>query len=90
MVTSLTLAASLPSRDAAAQAAAGWGGDTIVLYNISPPDSTGSAEAVVWNTQWDNKAEAAEFCTQVKIALKRREKVTVVCDEVTVRVTILS
>lgn len=90
LVTSLTLAASLPSRDAAAQAAAGWGGDTIVLYNISPPDSTGSAEAVVWNTQWDNKAEAAEFCTQVKIALKRREKVTVVCDEVTVRVTILS
>jgi hypothetical protein len=47
-----------------AEAAAGWGGDTIL--NLDGPDGTWAA---VWQTTWDAPADAAEFAPAADAAL---------------------
>jgi hypothetical protein len=47
-----------------AEAAAGWGGDTIV--NLDGPDGTWAA---IWQTTWDTPADAAEFAPAADAAL---------------------
>jgi hypothetical protein len=49
---------------AASQAAAGWGGDRVMLL-----DAPGGATAVAMITEWDTPADAAEFATAAKTAL---------------------
>jgi hypothetical protein len=47
-----------PSADAAAaaEAAAGWGGDRVAMY-----DGPGGAWLIAWSTAWDSSADAREF-----------------------------
>lgn len=47
-----------------AEAAAGWGGDTVA--DLDGPDG---AWAVVWQTTWDTPADAAEFAPAAETAL---------------------
>ncbi len=46
----------LPAPPPRAEAAAGWGGDRLVSL-----DGPGEAWAVVWQTEWDSRADAKEF-----------------------------
>lgn len=45
-----------PSPSAAAEAAAGWGGDRVASY-----DGPDGAWAVVWKTAWDTPQDAEQF-----------------------------
>lgn len=48
------------SRDRAAEAAAGWGGDAVALYDRAGDLNDGD-EVLVWISEWDDEAEAAAF-----------------------------
>jgi len=78
-VTSLVVTAFNQDRGKAANAAAGWGGDTIVLYERSLPDK---GDTVVWNTVWDTKNDAQEFCDVFKSV-----DMSVFCRDSSVRIT---
>ncbi len=80
-ITSLVLTAFNQDRVKAANAAAGWGGDTIVLYKLATPDR-GDIDVVVWNTVWDTKNDAQEFCDAFKFV-----DASVYCEDSSVRVT---
>ena len=60
----------LPGADRNAEAAAGWGGDRLHVYQS--PDTT-SASVVVWLTRWDTKKDADEA---VSAALRGGARVT--------------
>jgi hypothetical protein len=70
----LYLEESLPAPQARA-AAAGWGGDQIVLYERTPPSGPPSSLddlAIVARVQWDSEADAQEFVEAATLALDRR------------------
>lgn len=56
---------ALPAQLPNADAAAGWGGDRLV--SLDGPDG---AWAVVWQTDWDSKADQKEFATAARDAMK--------------------
>ena len=51
-----TLFPALPAQLPNADAAAGWGGDR--LFSLDGPDG---AWGIVWQTEWDSKADQKEF-----------------------------
>lgn len=70
----LYLQESIPEGQARA-AAAGWGGDQVVLYERLTPSATPPAVAdlaLVGRTTWDSEADAAEFADAAVAALGRR------------------
>lgn len=59
----------------AREAAAGWGGDQVVLYERTPPSApTPSPDdlAIVARVQWDTEADAQQFVEAAALALDRR------------------
>ena len=60
-----TLFLKLPGQLPRAEAAAGWGGDRLV--SLDGPDGSW---AVVWQTDWDTAADAAEFRKAARDAMK--------------------
>ncbi len=65
-VAGLYLATGLPEDEALA-AAAGWGGDTVVIWE----DADGR-RLLVWRTLWDTRADAEEFAAAMATLVQRR------------------
>jgi hypothetical protein len=55
----------LPAQLPRAEAAAGWGGDRLMSL-----DGPGGAWAVIWQTDWDSRADAKEFHAAARDAMK--------------------
>jgi hypothetical protein len=84
LITRIWLEQALPT-EAAAQAAAGWGGDRVGLYR-----GPGDAWAVVWFTKWDSTADSAEFERAARSTTAKLAAATVKRSQSTVSVSVAS
>ena len=58
------------SQEEAAQAAAGWAGDSLLVFQ------RGDAMVLAWVTAWENPKEAMEFFTSYRRSLERRHGIS--------------
>lgn len=52
----------------ASEAASGWGGDTLVLYDLKDTEK----ELLLWDLRWDSVEDAEEFISALQIAYTKR------------------
>lgn len=65
---STLLANFTPDKSAAAEGAAGWGGDKLAVFE----DQEGKQRHIVWRTSWDSEADARDFLRLYELGLKSR------------------